>query len=243
MFEPFRQADGSTTRVHGGLGLGLSIVKHLVEAHGGRVMAQSGGDGRGATFIVRLPTLDARREPLASAPADRATPPADATPATLEGLSVLVVDDDAETRQVMKAHLEGHRAVVLTAASTPQALDVLEHTRVDVLLADIAMPGEDGYSLIRKLRAWHARPEMAAIPAAAFTALVREEDRRHALQAGFQMHLAKPIDADSAGLRGRASGEKRRQNLTMTPTVPRQKLSDTLVSSRLPSPTVRMFRK
>ena len=193
VFEPFRQADGTTTRLHGGLGLGLSIVKHLVEAHSGAVSAQSSGEGKGATFVVRLPvvTLSANVPSHDALIAGEAAGP---LPQSLNGVSVLVVDDDDESRQVVAAHLEGHQAVVLTAASAAQAFDLLQREHVDVLLADIAMPGEDGYTLIRRIRALTA-PHIASIPAAALTAFARNEDRQQALQAGFQLHLTKPIDA------------------------------------------------
>jgi signal transduction histidine kinase/CheY-like chemotaxis protein len=193
-FEAFRQADGSTTRAHGGLGLGLSIVKTLTEAHGGTVSVESAGIGRGSTFIVRLP-IAARSASTEATPARVLVEPRDVAEAhgTLDGISVLVVDDDDDTREIVAAQLHDCQAAVLTAASAAQAFDVLCHQHVDVLLADIGMPGEDGYSLIRRIRALGA-PAVAEIPAAALTALTREHDRQRALHAGFQLHLAKPVD-------------------------------------------------
>jgi signal transduction histidine kinase/ActR/RegA family two-component response regulator len=189
VFEPFRQADASYTRRHGGLGLGLSIVKHLVEAHGGSVSVASPGEGCGATFVVRLPIRAVAPDHAYRAVTQNA---ASREPgASLDDLSVLVVDDDHESREVVAAHLASRHAVVLTAESAAEALETLKREHVDVLLADIAMPGEDGYALIRHVRALDAT---ASIPAAALTALAREEDRQHALDAGFQLHLAKPID-------------------------------------------------
>jgi signal transduction histidine kinase/CheY-like chemotaxis protein len=191
VFEPFRQADGSATRTHGGLGLGLAIAKQVVEAHHGTIAAASGVDASGATFTVTLPAMPAAASAASPAPAGTIAPDS-----SLDGLSVLVVDDDEESRAVVAAHLEQHRATVLTAASAADALDVLVRERVDVLLADVAMPGEDGYSLLRKVRSLAGSPARA-IPAAALTAFARDEDRHDALAAGFQMHLPKPIDAAS----------------------------------------------
>jgi signal transduction histidine kinase/ActR/RegA family two-component response regulator len=192
VFEPFRQADGSTTRSHAGLGLGLSIVKQLVEAHGGVVAAQNAGTGPGALFTVRLPILTVKLRRRAT---DESTAPRAEPEESLTGLSVLVVDDDEETRHVVAAYLESCCAMVLTASSAAEALEMLQHHPVNVLLADIAMPGQDGYALIRKVRSLAA--PMATIPAAALTAFARDEDREEALRAGFQLHLAKPVDAGS----------------------------------------------
>jgi CheY-like chemotaxis protein/two-component sensor histidine kinase len=195
VFEPFRQADAATTRVHGGLGLGLSIVRHLVEAHGGTVQADSRGKGKGATFTVRLPVATLCGDEVEGIAADLSSlSELEDETDELEGISVLVVDDDDESRLVVAAHLENHHARILTATSAAAALDILQREQVDVLLADVAMPGEDGYSLIRKLR---AMPRTASIPAAALTAFARNEDRERALEAGFQLHMAKPIDVRS----------------------------------------------
>ena len=197
VFEPFRQADESTTRSNTGLGLGLSIVKHLVEAHGGAVSVYSEGKDQGATFTVRVPadtiTVD-RTQAVMSYPSGSLPMSADPQ-LSLAGISVLVVDDDDAGRQIVAEQLQARHAGVLTASSAAQAFAMLQSEHVDVLLADIAMPGEDGYTLIRKVRALQS-PLLSTIPAAALTAFARNEDRIQALQAGFQLHLAKPIDAD-----------------------------------------------
>jgi signal transduction histidine kinase/ActR/RegA family two-component response regulator len=193
VFEPFRQADGSATRMYDGLGLGLAIVKQLVEAHGGTISVDSAGEGKGATFTVRLPLAHEVRH-LRQPPTP--DPERESEPHSLLGLSVLVVDDDMDSRDVVSAYLEAHHATVQTAASAADAFALLQREPVDVLLADVAMPGEDGYSLIRRVRAL-SRGRAALVPAAALTAFAREEDRVAALKAGFQMHLTKPIDPDS----------------------------------------------
>jgi signal transduction histidine kinase/CheY-like chemotaxis protein len=197
VFEPFLQADATSIRVHGGLGLGLSIVKNLVEAHAGTICAASGGEGQGATFTVRLPLAAASEDqPEAIASDLLSSDELEGETDQLEGISVLVVDDDDESRLVVGAYLEVHGARVLTAASAASALELLQRNDVDVLLADVAMPGEDGYTFIRRVRAL-AATSVASIPAAALTASTRNEDRENALQAGFQLHLAKPIAASS----------------------------------------------
>jgi signal transduction histidine kinase/ActR/RegA family two-component response regulator len=195
VFESFRQAEAATTRRQGGLGLGLSIVRHLVEAHGGSVKAESAGEGLGATFVVRLPIVAMCATPAEAAAATQAArvEAPEGPIASLSGLAVLVVDDDKESLAIVTEYLASQQATVLTAASALQAFEILRRERVDVLLADIAMPDEDGYSLIRRVRA-SAAGETATIPAAALTSFAREEDRLHALEAGFHLHVAKPVD-------------------------------------------------
>jgi signal transduction histidine kinase/CheY-like chemotaxis protein len=207
VFERFRQADESASRAYSGLGLGLAIVKELVGAHSGTVTAASPGEGLGATFTVRLPAA-ARTNALDVASQPQLPVGLDDNLHVLERIWVLVVDDDEQSREVVAAHLQNHGASVLTAASAAQAYDLLQRERVDVLLADIAMPGEDGYSLIRRLRSCGS-PTIAATPAAALTAFAKDDDRRKALQAGFQMHLSKPIDSAAVLSAVKALGETR----------------------------------
>ena len=192
VFEPFLQADATTRRAFGGLGLGLSIVRHLVEAHGGTVTVDSRGEGRGTTFTVRLPIISRSVSPWSRGANVDSRSELEHPDMSLKGMSVLVVDDDRENCEVVAANLASREAEVLTAGSAAQALDVLQHSHIDVLLADIAMPSEDGYSLMRKVRAMEAAA--SKVPAAAVTALARDEDRQQAFNAGFQLHLAKPID-------------------------------------------------
>jgi PAS domain S-box-containing protein len=191
VFDRFRQADTSTARTHSGLGIGLALVRHLVELHGGTVLAASEGEGRGATFTVRLP----RRATLAvaaEAKDRRVGPVAPAPPAErLSGLHVLVVDDDADARDLVRAALVQAGARVTTAVSATAALDALDAMNVDVLVSDIGMPGGDGYELIAAVR---ARDHGARLPAVALTAYARRADRERALRAGFNLHVSKPID-------------------------------------------------
>ncbi|MGH7317493.1 MAG: ATP-binding protein, partial [Candidatus Rokuibacteriota bacterium] len=189
VFERFRQAESSTNRAYGGLGLGLAIVRHLVELHGGSVSVQSEGEGQGATFSVRLPVAAAVGAPTDRAPAATTTDgPMDRS---LSGLRLLIVDDEADAREVMRFMLERGGARVRTADSAAQALDSLREERPDLLISDIGMPVEDGYVLVRRLRAMEEGLGRR-LPAIALTAYASEEDTRRALSAGFDAHLSKP---------------------------------------------------
>jgi CheY-like chemotaxis protein/two-component sensor histidine kinase len=197
VFERFRQADSTTTRSHSGVGLGLAIVRHLVELHGGTIAAASGGAGRGATFTVTFP--------LRSAGAEDAAPPDPTVPEPLhlgrplEGLRVLVVDDEADSRELAAHALSDHGARVDTASSVSQAMTLLQQKPVDVVVTDLAMPNQDGFSLMHSLRALGS-PRLRFLPVIAVTAYARPEDRERVMSEGFQGFLPKPVEVERLAL-------------------------------------------
>jgi PAS domain S-box-containing protein len=219
VFDRFRQADGSTTRMHGGLGLGLAIVRHLVELHGGTVSAESAGHGHGATFHITLPLSAQKPESVQDGGAERGPAGQESELdhlADLSGLRVLLVDDEADSLEFLSISLTGCGAEVRAVSSVAEALAALAEFRPDVLISDIGMPHEDGYTLMRKVRA--LGPEHGGLtPAAAVTAYARTEDRMRALLAGFQTHIAKPVEpaelaAVVASLAGRTTIEETRND-------------------------------
>ena len=195
VFDRFRQEDSSSTRSYSGLGLGLAIVRQLVEMHGGTVWAESQGQGQGATFTVQLPIM-AVQPPLVDAAPGTAQSQIDLDEGILRGIKVLVVDDEADVRELVSIALEAYGAAVTTARSTAEALALFDRVQPDVLVSDIGMPEENGYVLIRRLRDLEAE-RGSQIPAIALTAYAQEEDRRQVFRAGFQAHLAKPIEPDA----------------------------------------------
>ena len=210
-FERFRQADSHATQRTGGLGLGLSIVKHLVEMHGGSVGAHSEGEGEGSTFLVKLPLLVLKRteEPRVHSAAALAGANAVVPAVDLRSVRVLIVDDEADAREILARVLTEAGATVVVAASAGEALDAFSRTEPQVLVSDIGLPDEDGYALIGRIR---MLGKGATTPALALTAFSRLEDRTRAMLAGFQMHIAKPVDAHEflitvANLSGRITGQ------------------------------------
>ncbi|HVG11105.1 MAG TPA: ATP-binding protein [Thermoanaerobaculia bacterium] len=199
VFERFRQADSSASRQYGGLGLGLAIVRHLVELHGGTIEAQNRADEPGAVFSVALPVMAVRKVGHLGPPElERVQPAVSSTlpfknPPALRGIRVLAVDDEADARHLLKAVLEQCGAEVRTCASVAEAISALQEYRPDVLVSDIGMPEQDGYSLIKKVRALNAESG-GRTPAVALTAYARVEDRLQALSAGYNMHVSKPVE-------------------------------------------------
>jgi PAS domain S-box-containing protein len=195
VFDRFRQGDSTSTRLHGGLGLGLAIVRHLVELHGGTVTAESDGEGHGATFTVKLPLmpLQAERYDTERAQPSVPTAPLSQEAPDLAGIRVLVVDDEPDTRDMLRTMIEQLGGQVKLCASSGEALQVFHEWSPDVIVSDIEMPGEDGYQLMRQIR--ELAPERGGkTPAVALTAYARTDDRMRALSAGYQMHVAKPAD-------------------------------------------------
>ena len=206
VFDRFRQADASTTRRHGGLGLGLSIVKSLVEMHQGAVEARSPGEGQGSTFLVYLPLLHAHSPEMVA----KAAPEQTRDPSSLAGLCVLVVDDEPDARTLARRVLEERGAEVVTVGSAAEALEAVDGgSTINVVVSDIGMPDHDGYDFIQRMRAMPGRA--GRVPAIALTALARDEDRKRTLLAGYQVHISKPVDPAElvtviATLAGRGKG-------------------------------------
>jgi CheY-like chemotaxis protein/anti-sigma regulatory factor (Ser/Thr protein kinase) len=199
VFKPFSQADDSLTRAQSGLGLGLAIVWQLVELHQGTVRAESPGEGRGSTFTVTLPHLDLPARVAVAPPRDRVVSAGASLTArrgarTLRRLRILVVDDESAVREAIAIILRDAGAKVTSAASAEEAITVLRRGRWDVVVSDIGMPGEDGYSFVRRLRRLPAE-ENGDVAAVALTAYARAQDRERATEAGFDLHLTKPVDA------------------------------------------------
>jgi CheY-like chemotaxis protein len=210
LFERFRQADSSTMRQHGGLGLGLAIVRDLVELHGGSVYASSAGRGEGATFRVRLPVRivhEGEGVEKRVHPRHESRPLAQPLP-DLHGIHVLAVDDEADALRLLTEILEAAGAVVTTARTGAAALDKLAAADPDVLVADLGMPLMDGFELVQRLRQ-SPDSRLRDLPAAALTAYARSEDRAKTLQGGFEMHLAKPIDPVELASAVKALGRRR----------------------------------
>ncbi|HEY8185921.1 MAG TPA: PAS domain S-box protein [Pyrinomonadaceae bacterium] len=195
VFERFRQADGSTTRTHGGLGLGLAIVRHLVELHGGTIAVENREVGHGAIFTIRLPLPSGDLRPEALARADATFKDTQSEETSLEGLQILIVDDEPDTLDLITVELAQHGALITAATSAEDALKALEQGHFDLLISDIGMPKIDGYDLIRQIRQQETGKDKR-IPAVALTAYARVQDRMQAILAGYDTHIAKPVDAN-----------------------------------------------
>jgi two-component system CheB/CheR fusion protein len=196
VFDEFTQADSSSTRSKGGLGLGLAIARSAVELHGGTIHAESAGLGKGATFTVLLPLAAAEAAgPSARSPAEPRLVHGAPAHAGVRGLRVLLVEDDPDTREVVAEILGQEGAEVRATASAQEGVDAFEAFRPDIIVSDLAMPGEDGYSFIAKVRAL-GRAAGGEVPAIALSALATDDEQRRAVAAGFQMHLGKPVDID-----------------------------------------------
>jgi CheY-like chemotaxis protein len=195
IFERFRQAEGGTTRRHGGLGLGLAIARHIVEMHGGTIQAASEGEGKGSTFRIELPLLPVPAEKSPEpAPVQRPVAQTASTQlASLAGIRVLAVDDNQDALDLLREILGAAGAIVVTATSGAAAVQALQAAKADVLVVDLAMPDMDGFEFMRQVRR-ASDPALRQIPAAALTAYARSEDRAKALRSGFALHLSKPID-------------------------------------------------
>jgi CheY-like chemotaxis protein len=197
VFDRFRQADSSVTRTHSGLGLGLAIVRHLVELHGGTVHAESDGEDQGATFKVCFPVLGAKPEEVDHDDSSLKTDMSSAIPFddlnSLQGLHILIVDDDRDSLDLLVTVLQQCGAQVVTAGSASEGLEVISHAKPDIVISDIEMPNEDGYAFMRKLRALPAN-QGGQIPSVALTAHAKAEDRMRALAAGFHIHVPKPVE-------------------------------------------------
>jgi CheY-like chemotaxis protein len=194
VFERFRQADGSTTRKHGGLGLGLAIVRHLVELHGGTIGAENRDDRSGAIFTIRLPLPSGELHSETLAGADSAFREQRSEQANLEGLQILIVDDETDALDLISVELVQHGAKVKAVTNAEAALETLAENQFDILISDIGMPNMDGYDLIRRIRKQETGTDKR-LPAVALTAYARIQDRMQAILAGFSTHIAKPVDA------------------------------------------------
>jgi CheY-like chemotaxis protein/anti-sigma regulatory factor (Ser/Thr protein kinase) len=207
VFERFRQADGTTTRAHGGLGLGLAIVRHLVELHGGTIAVENSEDESGAIFTIRLPLPSGELRPEALARAASLLKELPAEKLSLEGLRILVVDDEVDALDLIGVELSQHGAKVVGVGSAEEAIKELETVDFDLLISDIGMPKTDGYELMRQIRK-QEDGKSRNIPAVALTAYARVQDRMQAIMSGYNTHVTKPVEANElitvvAGLVGR----------------------------------------